>query len=331
MSKDYNFIAADLFQHSFAQEFDELCTEVKNCTACKRMCGSQRVLNRSAGFLDAKIFFIGEAPGRLGADATGIPFHGDVAGHNFEKLLSHVGISRNEIFVSNAVLCNPKNEKGNNVPPNEKEILNCSSFLRRQIEIIDPKIVVTLGGTALKATSLIEKHNLQLKNHVRTINKWMGRNLIPVYHPGQRAMIHRSFANQLSDYQFIFEILCRIDKRKKKTEGAIKEDINFVIDLITKKRPTLSYFALHKLFYLAEYYAVKELGTRLTNAFIVRQKDGPYCTDLHYSKLKSTFSDMQFHKNKGHLSIIRRAQNLFEQKQTKNSNFNSVAQHIVEE
>jgi uracil-DNA glycosylase family 4 len=166
------------------------------------MCNSARVLNYSAGNLNSEIFFIGETPGRLGADETEVPFHGDTAGKNFEDLLSFAGLSRNDLFVTNAVLCNPKDEKGNNSTPSPIEVANCQHFLRRQIEIVNPKIVVTLGATALRAIAGIELHGFTLSQHVRTIHAWFGRSLIPLYHPGQRAMIHRSFANQRSDYHW---------------------------------------------------------------------------------------------------------------------------------
>ena len=68
-------------------EFDTLCREVQSCERCARMTGSARVLSGAAGHLDSRIMFVGEAPGRLGADNSGIPFHGDTAGHNFEQLL----------------------------------------------------------------------------------------------------------------------------------------------------------------------------------------------------------------------------------------------------
>ena len=99
------------------QAFEELCAAVQRCRKCQRMEGSKRVLNRAAGALNATIMFIGEAPGRLGADASEIPFHGDKAGHNFEELLEGASLSRADIFVTNAVLCNPKDENGNNAPP----------------------------------------------------------------------------------------------------------------------------------------------------------------------------------------------------------------------
>src|ERR1700722_9261259 len=91
-------------------QFDALVSEVNACRACPRMSGSQRVLSRAAGQLDARVMFIGEAPGRLGADGSGIPFHGDKAGNNFEELLERVGLTRYAIFVTNAALCNPKDE-----------------------------------------------------------------------------------------------------------------------------------------------------------------------------------------------------------------------------
>src|SRR5579872_1859340 len=104
-------------------QFDDLVADVQACRVCPRMCNSRRVLSRSAGPLNAVIMFIGEAPGRLGADESGLPFHGDKAGHNFEALLRHVGLSRYDVFVTNAVLCNPRDTAGNNAPPSRQELL----------------------------------------------------------------------------------------------------------------------------------------------------------------------------------------------------------------
>ena len=258
--------------------------------------------------------FIGEAPGRRGADGSGIPFHGDRAGHNFESLISQVGLDRNNIFVTNAVLCNPKDDKGNNAPPNKTEIKNCSDYLRQQIELLDPKIVVTLGGTALNATASIEPHYLSLRENVRSAHKWFKRLLIPAYHPGQRAMIHRSFPNQLSDYQFIAEQLNRFGKKGRKVKGSVRTDALVVVKEIARLKPKLSYFSLHKLFYLVEYKAVQELGHRLTQAFIVRQKDGPYCTDLHLTKLKNSFSNLKIIEPKGDIIFYHQSAGLFDGK-----------------
>lgn len=106
-----------------------------------------------------------------------------------------MGISRYDCFITNAVLCNPKDEKGNNATPSRQEVANCSGFLKAQIDLIRPKIVVTLGNQALQALKLIEPHDCELAKDVRKARSWYGRILLPFYHPGQRAMLHRSFLN----------------------------------------------------------------------------------------------------------------------------------------
>ncbi len=289
-----------LFENS---EFDSLCAKVQACIKCDRMCGSQRVLNRSGGSLYADIMFIGEAPGRLGADNSGIPFHGDKSGHNFEELLDFAKIDRSKIFVTNAVLCNPKDENGNNSTPTKQEVQNCATHLEEQIKILNPKIVVTLGSTALESTRYISHHNLILRDSVRTANKWFDRILVPFYHPGQRAMMHRSFANQRSDYQFVAEQLKRISRPAKKNSNVatINHDVISIIREILFNLNSVDYFKLHKLFYLIEYNYYKAYNERLTNAYIVRQKDGPYCTDLHFQKIKKALPEIQIKQVKGNL------------------------------
>jgi uracil-DNA glycosylase family 4 len=196
-------------------EFECLIKEAKACLACVRMSGSQRVIGHASGRIGAPIMFIGEAPGRLGADASAIPFHGDRAGDNFESLIEQVGLSRHDCFITNAILCNPKDDKGNNATPNRAEIANCAQFLKRQIDIVDPCIVVSLGAQALSAIGLIERHELDLVSGVRKKWNWYGRILVPLYHPGQRAMLHRSFFNQLADYQFVAETHRKLTAKRK--------------------------------------------------------------------------------------------------------------------
>lgn len=283
---------------STEEKFDTLCSKVVSCVKCERMCESQRVLNRSIGPLNAPLMFVGEAPGRIGADSSGIPFHGDKSGQNFEELIAMSGLSRNEIVVTNSVLCNPKDEKGNNATPTTKEVINCNSFLQEQISIINPKIIITLGAKALEATRLLEGHELTLREHVRTSHKWLGRTLIPLYHPGQRAMLHRSFANQRSDYKYVFDFFNKIKNPSiKQYNRAIKADVISIAKYIIDKCGSITYFNLHKIFYLIEYNFYNEYKVRLSNAYIVRQKDGPYCTDLHLSHLKKAIPDLIYKKS----------------------------------
>lgn len=305
-------------------KFLDLVERVQACRKCPRMNDSARVLGLGCGPLDASLVFIGEAPGRLGADGSHLPFHGDKSGHNFESLIDQVGISRYQVFVTNAVLCNPKDKAGNNATPLSSEVSNCAPFLREQLEILEPKIVVSLGGTALKACSLIEGHELTLKDSVRTSNAWFGRKLIPAYHPGQRAMVHRSFANQLSDYQFIAESERRVGQLRKpknsKTTGRSESGgkLAHVAREILEKRPGgLSYFALHKLYFLSEVAHMEAVGERLTNAYVIRQKDGPYCVDLHLAKLAAMVPGLLIDRKTAEVTLRLDPQRSFDSKDSK--------------
>lgn len=277
-------------------EFDCLIREARQCFICDRMHGSQRVIGHASGRIDAPIMFIGEAPGRLGADASAIPFHGDKAGDNFESLLEQVGLSRHDCFITNATLCNPKDEHGNNATPSRAELTSCAPFLKRQIDLVDPRIVVTLGAQALAAISLIEHHDLQLANSVRKKGTWYGRLLVPLYHPGQRAMLHRSFLNQLADYRFVAETYRKLTSARQSRVRQTSSLVSEIAQRLLLICGPLSYFALHKLFYLAEYEHCRTTGQRMTNSYIIRQKDGPYVVELNLKKLKKALPDLLVRK-----------------------------------
>lgn len=273
-------------------KFIDLVGRVQACRQCHRMKDSARVLGPGCGPLDAPLMFIGEAPGRLGADDSELPFHGDKSGHNFERLIEQVGLSRYQVFVTNAVLCNPRDENGNNATPTATEIGNCAAFLREQVLLLEPRIVVTLGAVALRACSMVHAHALALRTDVRTSTSWFGRRLIPAYHPGQRAMVHRSFANQLADYQFVAESVRRFGRKRRRVggtgpEGDETRKLGDVAQYLLAERPGgMSYFALHKLCFLAEVAQLEAVGERIANSYVVRQKDGPYYVDLHLAKLR---------------------------------------------
>ncbi len=268
-------------------------------------CATARVfLNYSAGNLNAELLFVGEATyGRLGADETEVPFHGEASGRNFEDMIAYAGISRNDIFVTNDVLCNPKDELWNNSTPTPVEAVNCQPFLKRQIELVNPKIVVTLGATALRALASIEPHKFNLSQHVRTIHAWFGRQLVPLYHPGQRAMIHRSFANQRSDYQFVAEQWRRLGRSRRVSSGTTRSEVLAIARYLLARSGQISYFGLHKLAYLAEYVHVRRSGRRLTSAYFIRQKDGPYCTDLALDRLQRADDSIKTFKDGSRLCL----------------------------
>src|SRR5262245_44422474 len=113
-------------------DFNRLAAEAAVCTICERMRDRQAVLGPLNGSISPRVMFIAEAPGRNGADRTRIPFHGDSSGENFEALIKSIDLTRQEIFITNSVLCSPRKPSGANDRPHRTEIRHCSNFLRRQ-------------------------------------------------------------------------------------------------------------------------------------------------------------------------------------------------------
>ena len=168
------------------------------------MCERTAVLSEHNGEVCARVMFIGEAPGRQGGDRTRVPFSGDQSGRNFSRFLASIPLTREEVFITNAVLCNPRKATGANRKPTGAEVLNCSGFLRRQLQLIDPPVVVTLGAVSLAALKLVEYHDLSLRESAGQIHEWNGRLLVPVYHPSPQVLAsHRREEAQLEDYKAI--------------------------------------------------------------------------------------------------------------------------------
>jgi uracil-DNA glycosylase len=162
------------------------------------------VLSELNGAFDARVMFIGEAPGRKGADRTKIPFSGDQSGKNFDRFLASIGLKRSEIFITSAALCNPRSASGANRRPAASELRNCSAYLRRTIELVDPRVVVTLGGVALEALKTIEDHEFNLRKDVAQVREWNQRLLVPLYHPSPQVLItSRDEKAQLRDYEAV--------------------------------------------------------------------------------------------------------------------------------
>lgn len=194
-------------KHSKQELFAELVSKVNRCRLCPRMDGRQRVLSEKNGSLDSPVLFIAEGPGRLGADRYGIPLYGDQTGRNFDFFLRSIGWDRSLIFATNAVLCNPRDQAGNNAPPTSAEIGNCSRYLGELLEIISPKVIVPLGQAALQSLAHLAPHTIRLRYDVGKCILWNGYQVYPLYHPSPRAMIHRSKARQLADYYRLAELV----------------------------------------------------------------------------------------------------------------------------
>lgn len=149
--------------------------EIENCAAC----GLHKTRNKvifGEGNYHAAIMIIGEAPG-ADEDRIGRPFVGQ-SGQLLDKILAACGFTRDKhVFISNIVKCRPP---GNRVP-SEIEVEACIPFLLKQIEMIDPKIIIPLGATALKR--LFGNNDLKI---TRLRGSWMeykNKLVMPVYHP----------------------------------------------------------------------------------------------------------------------------------------------------
>jgi len=184
------------------ERFDLLCSDARSCRICPNLADKTAVLSELNGSLTPKVFFIGEAPGRAGADRTRRPFYGDKSGDNFQKLLDSIQLERRDIFITSAVMCSPRSATDANRRPMRSEIRNCSSYLERVFALIDPPVIATLGSVALEALKLIQYHEFTLRDHAGTVETWNGRTLVPLYHPSPQVIAsQRGLSLQLTHFQ----------------------------------------------------------------------------------------------------------------------------------
>jgi uracil-DNA glycosylase len=155
-------------------ELESLKEEVLNCSKCELARSRQHVIF-GEGNLDAGIFIIGEAPGR-DEDLQGRPFVG-VSGQLLDKILAACGFTREKhVFISNIIKCRPP---GNRIPT-PTEAASCMPYLLKQIELINPEILILLGSTSLKH---IIGHDRRITRDRGTWILWQNRFVMPVYHP----------------------------------------------------------------------------------------------------------------------------------------------------
>jgi DNA polymerase len=148
--------------------------EVSVCKKC-RLCTTRTQTVFGEGDVDAKIFFIGEGPGET-EDQTGRPFVGR-AGQLLDKMIAAMGITRQQVFIANIVKCRPPD---NRVPAPD-EVATCTPYLVRQLEIVRPKVIVTLGLPAVKY--MLEDQKLTMGRVRGQWKSWRGIKLMPTYHP----------------------------------------------------------------------------------------------------------------------------------------------------
>jgi uracil-DNA glycosylase family 4 len=177
-------------------DLQELDAEVRACTRCDLHLTASRGVP-GEGRVDATIMLVGEAPGRT-EDSTGRPFVG-AAGRFLDELLGLAGLKRDEVYITNVV----KHRPPENRDPNAEEIEACLPYLFRQVEIIRPRLIVTLGRFALQ-TFFPEGRMMRDHGQLRQRN---GRYFFPILHPAAALHQERNRPLLVEDMQKLGEIL----------------------------------------------------------------------------------------------------------------------------
>lgn len=187
----------------------QIAEEIKVCTRCEL----HRTRTKSVpgeGPADARIMLIGEAPG-WNEDKQGRPFVG-AAGKFLEELLAAAGLTRDEVFITNVVKSRPPGNRD----PLPDEIAACAPFLERQIEVIDPEVIVTLGRFSMARWFPGERIS-----RIHGQPKRVGRRLIvPMYHPA--AALHQQAlkATILDDFAKLPRILAEAEAARRDDEAS---------------------------------------------------------------------------------------------------------------
>ena len=168
--------------------------QIRSCTACGELAAVRQQVVIGDVVAGSRLLIVGEAPG-ANEDEVGRPFVGK-GGQLLDRLMAEAGLSRQEVSVLNVLKCRPPSNR----TPTRAEVLRCTGWLDRQVDLLDPPLVLTLGRTAL-TWALGAKTTLE---GVRgQVHDWRGRRLIVSYHPsaalrfGPKGAPHRALAADL--------------------------------------------------------------------------------------------------------------------------------------
>ena len=160
------------------EELKAVWRQAQSCTNCPQLASTRQTVVFGSGNADADLMFVGEAPG-ANEDKQGLPFVGQ-AGRLLDTLLEEIGLARGDVFIANVLKCRPPGNRD----PLPQEIDACQDYLFRQMELIEPKVVCTLGNFSTKLlrgdpTGITRLHG---REEVRSVGPRRAR-LYPIYHP----------------------------------------------------------------------------------------------------------------------------------------------------
>ena len=159
----------------------DLRVQALACTRCEHLVASRNQVVFGVGNEAADILFVGEAPG-ADEDAQGEPFVG-AAGGLLTKMLKAMGLAREDVYIANILKCRPDtpNQRNGNRAPTAEEMATCSPWLHRQIDFIQPKVIVALGKVAVGG--LLEMENAPITKMRGQWQTYRGIPLMPTFHP----------------------------------------------------------------------------------------------------------------------------------------------------
>lgn len=156
------------------ERLEALAAQVEACTRCL-LAGTRRQAVPGEGSPTARLVVVGEAPGAE-EDATGRPFVG-AAGKLLTKMLSAIGLRREDVYILNVLKCRPPNNRG----PRPDEVAACRPYLREQLEILQPELILSLGSPASRELLRTERGIMSLRGRfTKTPEGWR---VMPSYHP----------------------------------------------------------------------------------------------------------------------------------------------------
>lgn len=181
-----------------AEQLAVLADQLLGCTDC-RLSETRTNVVAGAGNPNADVIFIGEGPGQQ-EDEQGLPFVGR-SGQLLEQLLGEIGLNRDDVYIANVVKCRPPKNRD----PRPDEIDACKGYLRSQLELIQPKVAVTLGNFSSKLLLRTDTGITKLRGQAY---EWWGRLLVPTFHPAAALRGNpRVLADMRADFQTIQAII----------------------------------------------------------------------------------------------------------------------------
>jgi uracil-DNA glycosylase len=163
-----------------AAAFEELRARAMVCVRCPNLAASRKGVVFGVGNIGAELMFVGEAPG-ADEDARGEPFVGK-AGQLLTKIIQTMGFSRGSVYIANILKCRPDTpgQSAGNRKPTAEEMATCIPYLHEQIDLIQPKVLVALGGTAVEGLLGKTAGITKLRGTWQT---YRNIPLMPTYHP----------------------------------------------------------------------------------------------------------------------------------------------------